>query len=240
MPHEHLDRRRLARPVGSQEPEDFAGHNVEADVIDGREAAEPFRQLLHADYRLVLLEIQVNAGAGQAVEVGPHVGLLVAQGQQVGENIAQLLLARLRLELDRVAFEEDPALVDQGHAVAALGLVEVAGGDDHGDMLLGHQVVEDQPQVSPRDGIDAGRRLVEDQDSRVVDERAAQGQFLLHAAGELAGQPFLKVRQIGHGQELLGPPAGQRRGPRGTGRRKSRCSAGRRACRKGPGPTPGA
>ena len=42
---EHADRRRFARPVGTQEAEDFAAADLEADPVDGHEAAEPLLQV---------------------------------------------------------------------------------------------------------------------------------------------------------------------------------------------------
>jgi hypothetical protein len=44
------------------------------------------------------------------------------------------------------------------------------------------------PELAARQRIDAGGRLVEDQQVGVVDERAAEAELLFHAAGELAGR----------------------------------------------------
>ncbi len=44
------------------------------------------------------------------------------------------------------------------------------------------------PELGARQRIDAGGRLVQDEQVGVVDQRAAQAQLLLHAAGELAGR----------------------------------------------------
>ena len=49
---------------------------------------------------------------------------------------------------------------DIGKLVAALGLVHVMGGDQHGD-ALGGEAVDLVPEFAPRLGIDAGGRLVE-------------------------------------------------------------------------------
>ena len=48
--------------------------------------------------------------------------------------------------------------------------------------------VENAPELAARDRIDAGRRLVEQDRRRAVNQRACQRELLLHAAGELFGQ----------------------------------------------------
>ncbi len=91
----------------------------------------------------------------------------------------------------RVEGDDSPA-VEERDPVAALRLVHVGRGDEHGD-ALGDHLVDDEPQVAPRDGVDAERRLVEEQDLRLVDEGAAEAELLLHAAGELAGEALLRT-----------------------------------------------
>ena len=43
--------------------------------------------------------------------------------------------------------------------------------------------------MSARERVDARGGLIEDEQVRIVDQRAAQAELLLHAAGELAGRP---------------------------------------------------
>ena len=80
------------------------------------------------------------------------------------------------LDLVGRAAGQQPAAVDQRQAVAALGLVQVGGGDEDRH-LLAEQLVEDPPEVAARDGIDAVGRLVEEQHLRRVDQRAGQPSF---------------------------------------------------------------
>jgi hypothetical protein len=54
------------------------------------------------------------------------------------------------------AFEDDLAFVHQGHVVKAAGLVQVGGGDEGGDLLGVDELGQDEPEVAPRDRIDAG------------------------------------------------------------------------------------
>ena len=51
-------------------------------------------------------------------------------------------------------------------------------------------VVDQLPELAARQRIDAGRRLVEDQEIGVVNQRAAEAELLLHAPRELAGRPI--------------------------------------------------
>jgi hypothetical protein len=46
---QHADRRRLSGAIASEEAEDFAGTNLERDVIDGHEAAEASAQMSRFD-----------------------------------------------------------------------------------------------------------------------------------------------------------------------------------------------
>ena len=74
--------------------------------------------------------------------------------------------AQVGLQLGRGAFGDDPAVVDH-HDVAgqAVGLLEVLGGEQHGG-ALGHQSLDDPPQVLAALGVEPGGRLVEEEDRR--------------------------------------------------------------------------
>jgi hypothetical protein len=84
---------------------------------------------------------------------------------------------------------EDPPGVHSHDPVPALRLVHVGGGDHHAHRRpLGADVIDEGPELAARERIDYGRRLVEDQEVRVVDQGAAQSDLLLHSARELAGR----------------------------------------------------
>src|SRR5262245_45406989 len=72
---------------------------------------------------------------------------------------------------------------------AALRLIHVVRGDEEGDPL-GAEIKEQIPQSPPRHGVNAGSRLVEINDLRVVEHRAAQCQTLLPASRELTCKAF--------------------------------------------------
>src|SRR5690606_40415895 len=81
---------------------------------------------------------------------------------------------------------DDGALVDDRDVAAQLlGLFQVMGGEDDGHPLaveLGDEVPHRAAQLD----VDAGGGLVEDQQARLVDQRAGDHQAALHAAGEHA------------------------------------------------------
>ena len=68
--------------------------------------------------------------------------------------------------------------VEVGHVVAALGLVHGVGGHEEGLALAG-QIEEQVPQRAAGDGVDARGRLVQEEDLRLVEQRAGQRQALL-------------------------------------------------------------
>ena len=82
--------------------------------------------------------------------------------------------------------------MQQRHAMASLGLVEVRGGIDDGDALA-DQRIEHRPEFAARNRIDAVGRLVEQQHARRVYQRADQAELLLHSTRKLAGQARAKL-----------------------------------------------
>ena len=70
--------------------------------------------------------------------------------------------ARMSGDLVRRALHDDAPVGEIDDALAALGLVHVVGRDEHGQAVAGH-VVDQVPELAARLGVDAGRRLVEQQ-----------------------------------------------------------------------------
>ena len=85
----------------------------------------------------------------------------------------------------RAALHDDAPLRQIDDALAALGLVHVVGRDQRGQPLDRH-VVDQVPEFAPRLGVDAGGRLVEQQQLRLVQDAGRERQPLLPAARELA------------------------------------------------------
>ena len=90
--------------------------------------------------------------------------------------------------------------------------VHVGGGDDDTHLRAARaDRVDEIPELAARERIDAGRRLVENEQIRIVDQRAAEAELLLHAAGELAGGPIVERIEARGGQKLVDPGAALRR-----------------------------
>ena len=93
----------------------------------------------------------------------------------------------------------EPPRVDEGEAPAVLGLVEVVRGDEDGHPV-GRHLVDQPPEAPARDRVDPARGLVEEDDPRAVQDRAGEGQALLPAPGQLAGEPVLAALEARHVQ----------------------------------------
>ena len=76
----------------------------------------------------------------------------------------------------------------EGDAVAELCLVHEMGGDEDRHVVVAGEVGKDLPERVARDGIDAGGRLVEDEDVRRVDEGDRERQPLPDAERHFVGQ----------------------------------------------------
>src|SRR5262249_44107190 len=89
---------------------------------------------------------------------------------------------RTRNPLGRVDAEQMTTM-HQRDAIASRRFVHVRRGDHRREPAL-LQASQQIPELATRHGVDAGRRLVEKQNVRTMDERAAQRELLLHAARE--------------------------------------------------------
>ena len=95
----------------------------------------------------------------------------------------------LPLELVGGALGDDLAVVDDREAVGqGVGLLEVVGRQEDRRALLA-EAADLVPHAGARLRVEAGRRLVEEQDRRAVDDPQADVEPALHAAGVGAGRP---------------------------------------------------
>ncbi len=108
-------------------------------------------------------------------------------------------------QLGRRSDLPDLALMHERHAVAALGFVEIGGGENNGQ-AIGGKVRERIPEFAARHGIDARGGLVEQQHARLRNQRAGQRQLLLHAAAQPAGQPMFEAVHVEHAQIAASAP----------------------------------
>ena len=98
--------------------------------------------------------------------------------------------------------EQQLAMIEKEHAIAGLGLVEIGRRPHDPDALLG-QVLDHLPEFAARNRIDADARLVEEKQTRFLEERAGKAELLLHAARQLAGEPTRESLEIRQGEKLV-------------------------------------
>ena len=170
---EHVHGSGLACAVGPEETEDFAPFHTERDVVDGAEIAEGFDEMFHFDDRFVR-------------------GVV---GRRVGQCGRIEDVAKFREDVVGCTDASDAPLREEGHAVASAHFVQVGSGGNDGDLAL-HQAVEYVPKLLATHRIDAGCGFVKEENARPVDECAAQGQLLFHAAREGAGFSRLEALDL--------------------------------------------
>ena len=113
--------------------------------------------------------------------------------------------AELALELLGRALGDHLAAVDDRHALGELvGLLEVVGGQQHGLATLAGQLRDLGPHVGSDLGVEAGCRLIQEQDGRVVDHRHRDVQATLHPAAVAPGDPVGGVGQAEPLEQFLG------------------------------------
>ena len=196
-PGQHLHRGRFAATVGAEEAEDFAARDLEVDVIDGDEVAELPRQSLGLDRRHFVRRSHARADDHFLMQRALFLR------QQCDKRLVERGFSRLLQQLLQLAMGDDLAVVHRHQPIEALRFVHVGRGDDDAHLRASRpDRIDEVPELTPRKRIDAGRRLVEDEQVRIVDERTAKAELLLHAAGELAGRPVLERVECRRGQKL--------------------------------------
>ena len=101
----------------------------------------------------------------------------------VGGNDLDRRAADLGLQRGRGALGDDVAVVDDPDAVGEhVGLLEVLGRQEDGDAVLAAPAADLLPERGAALDVEAGGRLVEEEDARAVDERERQVEPALHPA----------------------------------------------------------
>ena len=89
--------------------------------------------------------------------------------------------------------------------IEARGFFHICGRDDdaHARMsMIVANIVDQLPELAARQGIDTGRRFIQDQQVGIMDQSTAQAELLLHAAGELPCRTIRKGREAGALEKL--------------------------------------
>jgi len=178
------------------------GHELEleeAPVVPDRTAGQVFPQVapeLRLDQdRVAFLAHREHAGEGQ--ETFLHVGRGTYQRE------AHLLgSAETGRQLFLGVLGHDPAVVDDDHALGdRRGFGQDVGAQDDGTRA--RQVADQLPDFDDLFRVEPDRRLVQDEDRRVVDEGLGQPDPLLEAAGEVGDQPAPRLAQRHPLQDLV-------------------------------------
>src|SRR4051812_20196885 len=98
----------------------------------------------------------------------------------------------------------DASVAELDDARAVLGDVHFVRDEHDGDAALDIQFLEDVHDLDRRAGIEVARRFVGEQDRRLVDERARDGDALLLTAGELIGIVVHALAEAHDLEDLLG------------------------------------
>src|SRR3954454_8233603 len=173
---------------------DLIGGQLQVDVLQRRAGDLDLVEALAAGQRL----------AGQLVQgarrvVGDRLDQLAA-GVAVGDAHPP---GRVDAQLARWALGQDAPALDDRHAVGQrLRLVEVVGRQHDGLAQLA-QRADRLPGGAPRGGVEARRRLVEEDQLGVADQRQAEVQAPQLAAGELARLRVLRALQAHEREDLV-------------------------------------
>ena len=119
------------------------------------------------------------------------------------------------------------ACIHQGQPVASRRLVHEMGRDENGDALAARQIEQMFPEFVARDRIDAGGRLVQDQQLWIVDDGDGKRQALTNAERQFAGPLIEMVREPKISHELFDARRRNVRAANETDARGVRDSAGR-------------
>ena len=162
QPGEHFHRRGLAAAVRADEAENLAAFDREAHSIDGGEIAKTAGKVARRDHRLAVNDVPRRHFELERARRG------CSSGSNSPTNASSTVLAcSLRLERGGRAGGENFPVVHREQPIEPLGLFHVGGGDDHAHAGPARPDAIDQfPELTPRQRIDAGRRLVEDQTDR--------------------------------------------------------------------------
>jgi hypothetical protein len=198
---QHLHGGGLAAAVAAQKAENLAAADAKADPVDGGEVAKAHGEIARLDGRLAV------AVRRQRWNLHRPVAAAFFFWQQGDERRLERVAAGARQQLRRCAGGQHAPGVHGDQVVEARGLFHIGGRHQHAHVRQIRPDARDQlPELAPRQRIDAGGGFVQDQQVRVVDERAAQAELLLHAAGQLAGRPVQKREQAGGARQHFDAP----------------------------------
>lgn len=103
----------------------------------------------------------------------------------------------------RRAFGNEFSLLEESYDVAVFRFIHEMGGHKDSGPAAGNEAGEEVPEEAPRCGIDGGGGLVENEELRLVEDGAGQGEALPLAAGEAARLDAAAVSEVHQGKGFL-------------------------------------
>jgi hypothetical protein len=177
-----------------------AGGVQRADDVGQRDAGGDGRH----DARRVVVDGGLVAGEAAERGRGGRQLLVPAHGD------LEALAADARLQLGRRPLGGDPAVVEHDDVVGqAVGLLQVLRGEQQ-RRAVADEVAEQAPQLDAAAGVQARRRLVEEEHGRRRDEARGEVEAAAHAAGERLDEAIGGVGQAETLEELGGAGAHDR------------------------------
>ena len=178
-------------------------------TVDGR-VVEPVEQRRSAATLPSLGTRRASASSSRAA--APRQRAAASSAGGVGEPQADVAAGDQPLQLLRRCPRRPFRRVEHGDPVGELvGLLQVLGGEEDGD-AAGDQLADDLPHGPAAARVEAGGRLVEEDDPRVADQRHRQVEPAPHAAGvgrdRLPGRvgQVEPLEQLGGAAPALGRP----------------------------------
>ena len=150
-----------------------------AGVGDGSSPASAPRRLLvatHHPHEPASGEASTTPGSSSTRACNSRGALTFGGLDCEGAAFRQLADVRWR------PFGQHLALVQHHDVVAARGLVQIGGAEQHRHALVAHQAADDVPQFAPGERIDADGGLVQQKQIGRAHQGAGEPQLLFHAA----------------------------------------------------------
>ena len=209
----------LDRALGEAEEQLLEGCRVRDELADAdARGGERDRQVGHDGRRRDERDAVVGEGAALDAAVPAHEldGLHV-----VGRREPVALAARCLEARDRALVDDPPAAHDGDAVAQLLDLGELVAREQHRDPLRG-EPLDQRAHVAHARGIEAGRRLVQQQQPWPPDQRGRDAEPLSHAVRVAADLVTPAAREVDDVERLLDAVAAHRRRPGARAARGSR------------------
>src|SRR5436190_991041 len=182
-----------------------AAHDLEVCVLEARRVglhdAERCLDASQNGVDGVTVELDLEGGAAARRMTEPRE--LVPQSGSVSRVDEHVFLDEILLDVVGCSERHDLALVDDADAVGLFGLLEIVRREEDRGAARPPNLGEVLPEGAARRDVKAGRRLVEEQDLRVMQEAPHDLELPSHPAGKRLHGPVDLPRDAEQLRELL-------------------------------------